>query len=143
MSQQKLHLDIPPDLRPRQREELADLVIEHIVERTQSGKDKDGKQFKGYSKAYMKSLDFRNAGKSKKVDLQLSGDMLAAIELLREKNGSLTIGFQKGSEENERAEGNITGSYGREANSSKARDFLGIKSAKLRELIEFVRSRDG
>lgn len=138
MAQQKIELDIPSDLTPSQRLELADLVIEHIVERTQNGLDKNGAKFKGYSKSYMKSLDFKNAGKSKSVDLQLSGDMLAALELLNDKNGKIVIGYKRGTTENDKAEGNILGSYGGDPDPRKARDFLGIDKKKLKELIDYV-----
>jgi hypothetical protein len=90
----------------------------------------------------MKSLDFANAGKSGKVDLQLSGDMLAAMRLLRESKGEIVIGFDRGSPENAKAEGNILGSYGGEPNRKRARDFLGIQPAKLRELIRFIKNGD-
>lgn len=123
--------------------ELADLVIEHIVERTQNGKDKDGKKFPGYSKSYIQSLDFKNASKSpSKVDLQLSGDMLAAIALLSESSGNLRIGFKNNTLENDKAEGNILGSYGREPSAKKARDFLGIEQKKLNELINYVKTNE-
>lgn len=124
---------------------LADLVLEHIVERTTTqGLDKNGKAFPKYSKSYIESLDFKNAGKSPgSVDLQLSGDMLAAMTLLSEKSGQITIGFEKGAEENGRAEGNILGSYGGEPNKKRARDFLGIQPKKLRELIRYVKDSDG
>lgn len=141
MPQQKIIVEIPKNLKPSQRLELADLVIEHIVDRTERGLDKNGRGFPKYSKEYINSLDFKNAGKSKgKVDLKLSGDMLAAIELLKHKPGELVIGFEKGTPENDKAEGNILGSYGRDPNPSKARDFLGIQGKKLRELIDAVRS---
>lgn len=142
MPQQKVEIHIPDDLKPAQRTELADLIIEHIVDRTQRGVDKDGKRFPGYSKSYIKSLDFQNAGKSRsKVDLTLSGDMLAALTLLSEKKGALRIGFERGAEENDRAEGNILGSYGGDPNPSKARNFLGIQKKKLKELIDFVKEQ--
>jgi hypothetical protein len=143
MPQQKVEIPIPDDLKPAQRAELADLIIEHIVDRTQRGLDKEGKRFPGYSKEYIKSLDFKNAGKSRsKVDLQLSGDMLAALTLLTEKKGLLKIGFERGADENDRAEGNILGSYGRDPDPSKARDFLGIQKSKLKELIAYVKEQD-
>lgn len=120
--------------------ELADLVIEHIVDRTQRGLDKEGSKFPKYSKSYIKSLDFKNAGKSaSRVDLQLSGDMLAAIKLLRQKKGEIVVGFERGTLENDKAEGNILGSYGGNPNPSKARDFLGIEDKKLRELVRYVK----
>lgn len=140
MAWQKLTLAIPKDLDPAQRAQLADLITEHIVDRTQRGIDKNGNAFPKYSKEYIKSLDFKNAGKSAgRVDLQLSGDMLAALGLISSRNGQIIIGFQNGSRENDIAEGNILGSYGRSPNSSKARDFLGIDQIKLRELIDNVK----
>lgn len=126
-------------MTPSQRTKLADLVIEHIVERTQNGFDKDGRAFPRYSKEYINSLDFKNAGKSKsKVDLQLSGDMLAALDLLSHRKGKLVIGFENHTPENAKAEGNILGSYGRDPNPAKARDFLGIQDKKLNELIDYI-----
>lgn len=143
MAWQKLDIPIPKDLTPSQRVELADLVVEHIVDRTDKGIDKDGKRFPKYSKSYIKSLDFKNAGKSEtKVNLQLSGDMLAALELLKHEKGMIRVGFERGSEENDKAEGNILGSYGGDPNPKKARDFLGIKPSKLKELIAYVKGQD-
>lgn len=151
MAQQKIELDIPDDLKPRQRLELADLIIEHIVDRTDRGLDKNGRKFPPYSRTrkdskgniiegYIDSLDFKNAGKSpNRVNLQLTGDMLAALDILNHKKGKLVIGYEKGTEENDKAEGNILGSYGGEPNKKKARDFLGLQKEKLRELIRYVK----
>ena len=144
MTWQKLSIPIPDDLKPAERLQLADLIIEHIVDRTQRGLDKDGKSFPKYSKAYIQSLDFKNAGKSPgKVDLQLSGDMLAALKLISHQSGKIIIGFENGSTENAKAEGNILGSYGGSPKSSKARDFLGLQGPKLKELIEYVEGDTG
>lgn len=137
---QKIDIKIPDDLKPAQRDELGDLIIEHIFDRTNRGLDKKGNPFPSYSKSYKNSLDFRNAGKSGKVNLQLSGDMLASLELLRQKSGELRIGFERGSDANDIADGNIKGTYGRQKPiKGKKRDFLGIESKKLRELIDYVR----
>jgi hypothetical protein len=136
-------VEIPDNLKPQERLQLADLVIEHIVDRTKRGLDKEGKGFPKYSKEYIQSLDFKNAGKSpSRVDLQLTGDMLAALKLLGNKKGEIRIGFENGTIENSKAEGNILGSYGREPNPRKARDFLGIENKKLKELIDYVRSSE-
>lgn len=144
MAWQRFKVEIPEDLKPRQRKELGDLIIEHIFERTNKGLDKNGQRFPGYSKTYKESLDFKIAGKGSRVNLQLSGDMLAAIELLNHKKGELLIGFENGSEENAKAEGNILGTYGQKTPiPGKKRDFLGIEKAKLRELIDFVSDADG
>ena len=144
MAQQKFKIELPKDLKPQQRLELADLIIEHIYDRTNRGLDKKGRRFPGYSKEYINSLDFKIASKSKsKVDLQLSGDMLAAIKILNHSSGNLTIGFDRGTDENAKAEGNILGTYGQSSPiPGKKRDFLGIEKSKLRELLEFVKDGD-
>lgn len=137
---QKIDLRIPDELTSRQRKKLGDLVIDHIIRRTESGVDKRGREFPGYSKGYIDSLDFRNAGKSAAdINLTLSGDMLASLKLLQQSEGFLSIGFENGSEENARADGNIRGTYGKSKGSkAKARDFLGIDKATLRDLIDEV-----
>lgn len=135
----ELPLEIPKGLTRAQRKKVADLVIEFIVDRTQSGLDESGRRFKKYSKAYRESLDFRNAGKSpSRVNLQLSGDMLAALTLLEERDGKIKVGYEKGSDEEGRAEGNILGSYGGDPDPSKARPFLGIKPDNLKKIIKMV-----
>jgi hypothetical protein len=46
------------------------------------------------------------------------------------------IGFENGTDENARADGNIRGTYGKPTpDSSKARDFLGISKEDLRRYI--------
>lgn len=140
MPQQKIRISIPDDLRPIERLELADLIIEHIVDRSQRGLDKNGNPFPKYSKGYMKSLNFSNAGKDKSVNLELSGDMLAALNLLKHSSGELVLGYERGTKENDIAEGNIRGTYGQSTPiPGKKRDFLGIESKKLRELINAVK----
>lgn len=145
MAWQKFTVDIPTNLKPDQRRELADLVIEHIFDRTNRGLDKNGKRFPGYSKEYVASLDFKVGGKSKsKVDLQLSGDMLAAMKLISHSSGKLLIGFDNGTLENDKAEGNILGTYGQPSPiPGKQRDFLGIQRRKLAELIDYVDTSSG
>src|SRR5689334_18399124 len=111
---QKFSIEIPRNLDESDRAQLADDIIEFIVARTEKGRDVDGDSFPPYSEAYIKSLAFKIGGKSaRKVNLTLSGDMLAAIEVLESKRGKLTIGFRNGSPENDRADGNIRGTYGR------------------------------
>lgn len=135
---QKFTLDIPKWLDSDQRAQLADDVIEYIKQRTEKGRDVDGDAFAPYSEAYMKSLTFKIGGKSKKVDLTLSGDMLAAIGVLSDKPGKIVIGFEDGSPENARADGNIRGTYGkRSGDPKKARPFLGISDDALDKLLSF------
>jgi hypothetical protein len=128
-----------------QQAEIADLIVERIVQRTEQGKNVDGKSFPKYSKAYTESLDFKNSGKSGSVDLTLSGDMLAALTVLKTSEKYVEIGFSDSSVEG-RAEGNIRGTYGKKrGNPALARDFLGTsgftsnKGVSERELSRIVR----
>lgn len=136
---QKRVIRIPFGFDPDTREQIAEDIIEHIKDRTESGVGfKDGKdyRFPKYSKQYINSTDFKNAGKSAgSVDLTLSGDMLASIELLNHGDGFLLIGFEKGSEENAKADGNIRGTYGGKMRRNKARPFLGITRKDLKEIL--------
>ncbi len=142
---QKIKIDLSGyGLNSDQKDEVADLIIERIVNRTTKGIDKDGDKFQKYSKSYKESLDFKVAGKSAgKVDLQLSGDMLAALEVLDKTSRSVTIGFEPGSEENAKADGNIRGTYGKPTpDPKKARDFLGITETELSKIIRFVKAQE-
>jgi len=126
---------IPKEYSKEFRTAIGQTIVEFIRDRSDKSLDKNNKPFPKYTKQYMKSLDFRVSGKSKKVDLKLSGDMLAAIEVLSSKPGEIKIGFKKGIE-NDKAEGNIIGSYGKPKGSpSKARDFLGITKKDLENKI--------
>ncbi len=130
---------MPKGLTKSQRRAIADLAIEFMVDRTLDGIDVNGKRFPKYSKEYIDSLDFKNAGKKPgKVDLQLSGDMLASIGLLKETDGKIVVGIPAGTDEADRAEGNILGSYGGDPDPKKARRFLGIKKDNLKKIIDLV-----
>ena len=141
MTWQRVKIAIPDDIGPKDRERLGFAILEFIRERTQLGVGLNSsgtrnKDFPAYSKEYMKSLDFKIAGKGSKVNLTLSGDMLDAMDLLRHKNGELVIGFSNGTEDNGKAEGNITGSYGGAPNARKARNFLGVTKSELNSILE-------
>ena len=142
MAKQAFKIKVPAGLSRDEKLDIADRVIEFIIRRTEGNKDKNGKHFPKYSKEYTKSLDFKIAGKSESnVNLTLSGDMLAAIELLNPevKRNTLEIGIDPSDTENSaKAEGNILGSYGRSPDPSKARDFMGIKNEDLGRIIRNV-----
>jgi hypothetical protein len=144
MAWQRTRVEIPPDYSPQEREEIAFEILEYIRNRTAEGKAIGGrKRFPPYSKAYQESLEFKIAGKGTTPDLKLSGDMLDAMDLLSHSKGSLLLGFENGSEENGRAEGNQLGTYGQKSpNSKKARPFLGVTETELKRIIaEYERSR--
>jgi len=105
------------------RQTIGQAFIDKIVERTQKGKDKDGKRFKGYSKTYKESLDFKaHNKKAGKVDLKLTGDMQRSIDVVDENSKSIYIGFDN-QEDMDKAHGHITG-----GGKLPVRDFWGLTS---------------
>lgn len=134
---QKFSVDIPKDLKPTDRQLIAQEIIDHIIERTQDGKDANGRKFKKYTKEYAKE---KGVGVND-VDLTLSSEMLESIKLISERSGKLIIGFENGSLENAKADGNIRGTYGKPTEDpSKARPFLGISKKDLKEIVSNYRS---
>lgn len=133
---QAVWLNTPKGLTDEEKEKLADAYIEYIYDRTvNDNNDKYGRAFPKYSKDYKRSLDFINAGKNPSdVNLTLSGDMLAELKLLKVKGNKVLIGYEKGSVENAKADGNIRGTYGTDTpKPNKARDFLGFEGKELDE----------
>jgi hypothetical protein len=131
MAWQRLKVEVPKEYSPTEREDFGVLVADYIRERTAKGVGvRDGATYKF-------------AGKSKgKVDLVLSGDMLAELDVLRTKPGEVVVGFENGTEANDKAEGNILGSYGGDPNPKRARNFLGLTSREVEALVrKFERER--
>ena len=123
-----------------ERSAIAQEIIDYIKTQTAKGKSPiTGKSFNKYSSAYKNSLDFKNAkGSSSKVNLRLSGDMIASIGVLENKDGSLIIGYDESDSEAEKAEGNQIGSYGNSHGSKKlAKPFIGIK----KDALEFIKNK--
>lgn len=136
---QKIEISIPSDLSENEKLALGEDVIEYMRKRTESGKDNKGGSFPKYSKEYMKSLDFKIAGKSSKVNLMQTGDMLADIEVLDIKKNKLVIGFERGSLSNDKADGHITGWQGR---SDTKRPFLGFEGSEKEKLKSIIKKHE-
>lgn len=85
------------------KDEIAQAIIDLIVSRTEAGDgirisaNGQGRPVKlksPYSDEYEKSLPFKAAGKSKnKVNMTLTGDMLASVEVLQTKGNKIKIGI--------------------------------------------------
>ena len=130
---QRVAIEIPKEYGPTEREAIAQDVIDLIIERSQAGKDRDGKKFKSYTKDYAAQ---KGVGRSE-VDLTLSSEMLNSIELISSRSGKVIIGFENGSQENAKADGNIRGTYGQsEPIPGKARDFLGVRDSELKRILK-------
>ena len=114
--------------------EIADEAIKYIIRRTQKGIDMNGDRFAAYNDEYAKKKGQKN------VDLTLSKDMLDAMTVLgMTKKGDVYIGFEKGSKENGKADGNQRGTYGKSKPiAGKARPFLGLDDQELSKIIDKV-----
>lgn len=142
MTWQRTRIELPDDLGPALREAIGREIVERMISNANSGvgvrKTASGvrkKQFPGYTKDYAKFKGQEN------VDLVLSGDMLADLDVISHKKGSILVGFENGTESNAKAEGNITGSYGKSPNLRKARDFLGLTKSEINEIVRNIRGR--
>ena len=114
------------------KREFGKLCIDKILERTNSGKDKDGEGFTGYSTAYKKSLKFKIYDKTNKVNLKLTGQMQSDIDVIKVEATSVTIGFVN-REEELKALGHING-----ANDLPIRNFWGISQEEQYEIFKGV-----
>jgi hypothetical protein len=134
---QRVRIEIPKEYKPAERKLIANDIINHIIDRSEKGVDKNGKQFKGYTKNYVNSKDFKRAGKKKSpVNLTFTGDMLNSIELISDRAGTLLIGHDKTDKElNGKSEGNRLGTYGNKKPVQKPRDYLGITQTQLDKIL--------
>lgn len=130
---QRFSIDLP-GYSAEEREAIALEVIEKIIKRSKSGKDVNGESFPALSKPYAKYKG-KIAG-SRASNLTLTGDMLDSIEILTNRSGKVIIGYENGSNENAKADGNIRGTYGSNTPNKKvAREFLGINESELSNIL--------
>lgn len=134
MAWQRTRINLPARYSKSDRVAIASEIIDFIRERSQSGRGINpntgrNKRFVRYTDEYAK-----REGKTN-VDLTLNDEMLRAMRLISDRPDSLLIGYENGTEENAKAEGNQIGSYGRSPNPEKARPFLGITNADLNRIL--------
>jgi len=123
----KQTLSVSKEYTPAERQAISLDVVDFIRKRTAKGKDKDNNPFKKYSDAYIKSDEFKIAGKNKnKVNLKLSGDMMSELDVLPSKNGEVAYGYEKGSQELGKVEGNTI---------DHGRDFFGIAKQDFKRIM--------
>ncbi|MFO0447763.1 MAG: hypothetical protein ACK52I_03575 [Pseudomonadota bacterium] len=118
------------------KEAIAQAVIDKIVERTEGG---EGLRFSSngaatpiklkspYSKMYAESLEFKAAGKSKnKVNMTLSGDMLAGIDVGSVEGNKIKIYIRD--DQVPKAFNHLTG------DTVPARPFFGISKSEMEDI---------
>lgn len=115
------------------RRQFAKTVIDRIVERTsKEGVDKQGKKFAEYSDSYKASDTFAIYGKSNKVDLLLSGEMLSSLKGI-DTSQSIVIELI-GKENKAKAHGHVNGIKSKKYGKVK-RDFLGLPDEELEDIM--------
>ena len=138
MPQMKEKIKIPKGYTRRERAAIAQEIIDFIRFRTrEQGRDKNGKLFKGYSKAYKESLDYKISNKGGKVNLTLSGELIDSVKKVADSDGEIVIGHDgRSGKLNGKAEGNIKGTYGDDNRKNRTpRDYLGISKTQLSKII--------
>lgn len=131
-------IPVPRKLRPNQREVIAEEIVDFIRDRSFAGLDKNNRKFKKYSDKYAE----RKGVSIDDVDLVLTGELMEKLQVLKTAPGEITIGYEKSDPVNAKAEGNILGSYGRDPNPKKARDFLGITRKDLMSIVDTYTGED-
>jgi hypothetical protein len=116
------------------KREYGKRLIDDIEARLDEGKDKDGDKFTGYSKSYRESEEFKFWDKDKTVNLQLTGQMRAAMDVISTAGRTVTIAFID-QEANDKAHGHVNG-----ANYLPVRDFWGVPNKSQKDIMmEMIR----
>ncbi len=115
------------------KREYGKRLIDDIEARLDEGKDKDGEKFTGkagkYSKSYRESEEFKFWDKDKTVNLQLTGQMRSAMDVISTAGRIVTIAFID-QEANDKAHGHVNG-----ANYLPVRDFWGVPNKSQKDIM--------
>lgn len=103
-------------------------IIDTIIERTKDNKSIDGSRLKKYSKEYIDSAEFEQYGKSPgDVNMELTGDMMNAIDITRSSPREIVIGFNDDTEAAKAANHNF-------GVTLPKRKFFGVNNRELEEI---------
>lgn len=121
------------------RDIIGEAIIQKIKERTESGQ---GVSFsgenarpvtlKGYSKEYKDSPEFKAFGKTSKVNMTLSGDMLNLMDVIDHTANTIKIGWDDG-EQNAKSYNHNVG------DTVPRRPFFGISKTELQEIVNEIK----
>ena len=125
--------------RPDLKAQIGQAIIDKIIERTSEGKKRGGGSFDGgYSTSYKKSEKFEQYGKSSTINMELTGAMLDSIDIIKEFDNQIEIGFSGPDAElqNAKAFGHETSMRGHKFLQGKApkRPFFGLTADELKEI---------
>lgn len=117
-------------------------IIDTMVNRTLKGKDINYSSMTAidpYSDSYRESDDFKIYGKTRKVDMKLTGEMLADINILESDPAALKIGFGD-TLQSRKAHGHLTGmKYNDQIpykHKPKPRLFFGVSSKDVNKITD-------
>lgn len=138
----QLTLKVPKHFTSEMRSDVAEKVMEFIIDRSKKGYNVNGRDWSGkageYTEEYAKRKGVSEGGP---VDLSLSHDMLDGMRYFPSlsPSGQITVGYQKGTKLERKAEGNILGTYGQQSPiAGKARPFLDILQRDLQKIVREV-----
>jgi hypothetical protein len=112
---------------PEVKEAIGQAIIDFIRDRTESGVDVAGKRFDSYSKDYKDSDAFKAYGKTNKVNLSQTGDMLQLMDIVNSDGNTIKIGWED-TVENAKAYNHNIG------DTVKKRQFFGVTSEDIKKL---------
>jgi hypothetical protein len=121
------------------RETFFQLAYDKLLERLSVGRGVDGKILPKYSKAYKNSLAYAAFGKDGTVNMQLTGDMINSVSILKKDSNNITVGFSK--TESAKAYGHITGFEGHPTLDGKVkpREFFGWTDKELNDIAKEIK----
>lgn len=125
-------ISIPQRFNANQREAIGNAIVERIRQRTAAGLDINNEPFAPYKQSYRNTDEFQVA-KSGTVNLRLTGDMMADLEVLSHGPGFIKIGFADNST-NRKADW-IESPTGQKAGKQTPRRFVGISNADLSPIL--------
>lgn len=117
---------------------IGQAIIDYIDTRVEDGMGLGREKLKSpYSKSYSESLNFKAAGKSRShVNMRLSNDMMAAIDIVEKKGAKITYGITD-PEEAAKAYGHQTGFEGHPTipEGKYKRPFFGVTKDEIKKYI--------
>lgn len=114
-----------PDLKAA----IGQAIIDKMVNRSEKGKDLRGGTLAPYKKSYKESDQYEAFGKTRKVNMTLSGGMLSLIDILDSTGNEIKVGWDDPTE-NAKAFNHMTG------DTVTKRQFFGIAQKEVAEILD-------
>lgn len=118
------------------KEAIGQKIIDSMLERVGDGRGIGGIKLKApYSKVYTETLEFKAAGKSRgRVNMELTGDMLAAVDVISTDGNKIVIGIDDGDQ--------IPKAYNHQVGDTlPKRPFFGFTKAELVKITSSFKSK--